>query len=186
MINSLLLVSSDVLTPLVCYIYEICSCNLEITQTDRAISRLAALSWDWHAVSGFWECTTQSWDCRTYAKLYIAAYCMKSYKMKVILKGWQEYQYVDNVRLSLSSVQWNHQSTAYSCVFSWSLTTFNQDVMTWMSTMYGHAMWPAVACSRLHTKLCGCTGTNTAYPSLRKYLTSHTHLQRGRTCSQGL
>ena len=44
-------------------ILRLCSRSWTVwSQLFCAISRLAAQSWDWHAVSGFWECTTQSWD----------------------------------------------------------------------------------------------------------------------------
>ena len=55
-LNSLLLVSSDALTPLVCYICD----------HAHAISTLCkriVQSQDWHTVSGLWECAAQSRDC---------------------------------------------------------------------------------------------------------------------------
>jgi len=55
-LNSLLLVRSDALTPLAHYVRKLHSRNLEIAQTYRAILRLCkriAQSRDWHAISGF-------------------------------------------------------------------------------------------------------------------------------------
>ena len=51
--NSLSLLSSDALTPLVYYIRKLCSHNLEIAQAYCIVSSLAAQYQDWCAVSGF-------------------------------------------------------------------------------------------------------------------------------------
>ena len=59
-LNSLPFVSSDALTPLVCYICELRSCNLEIVQTYCAISRLAQILRMCSAISRlhkFLDCT---------------------------------------------------------------------------------------------------------------------------------
>jgi len=56
-LNSLLLVSSDALTPLAHYVRKLR--NPEIVQTYCVISRLSAQSRDWCAISGFQECAAQ-------------------------------------------------------------------------------------------------------------------------------